>query len=167
MKAVKSNGLVQWYRKDAYRCGWEATYARSRRCRAVGKCFECYDGFPQRVSSFSLPPALVSRHGKRCGSCNQTDETIRQCREVYNRCVAGWRENMFKLTSCDYWPAVKSILALKVTNTKFIFILKWFPSLELLAVLGVGGVQLDVSAPAASAVTSGSGHVRATPALIV
>ena len=38
--------------------------------------------------------ALVSRHGKRCGSCNQTDGTIRQWREVYNRCVAGWRENL-------------------------------------------------------------------------
>ena len=74
---------------------------------------------------------------------------------------------MFKLTSCDYWPAVKSILALKVTKTKFIFILKWFPSLELLAVPGVGGVQLDVSAPAASAVTSGSGQVRAAAALVV
>lgn len=76
---------------------------------------------------------------------------------------------MFKLTSCDYWPAVKSILALKVTNvdTKFIFILKWFPSLELLAVSGVGRVQLDVSAPAASAVTSGSGQVRAAAALVV
>ena len=40
-------------------------------------------------------------------------------------------------------------------------------SVLLLAVSGVGGVQLDVRAPAASAVTSGSGQVRATPALIV
>lgn len=42
-----------------------------------------------------------------------------------------------------------------------------FRLLLLLAVSGVGGVQLGVSAPAASAVTSGSGQVRATPALIV
>lgn len=38
---------------------------------------------------FSKPRALVSRHGKRCGSCNHTDGTIQQCREVYNLCVAG------------------------------------------------------------------------------
>lgn len=77
---------------------------------------------------------------------------------------------MFKLTSCDYWPAVKSILALKVTKTNkvyFYFEMNVFRLLLLLAVPGVGGVQLDVSAPAASAVTSGSGQVRAAAALVV
>ena len=57
------------------------------------KCFDMMaflKGFPLFLS----PWALVSRHDKRCGSCNQTGGTTRQCCEVYNRCVAGWRENL-------------------------------------------------------------------------
>ena len=54
-------------------------------------------------------------------------------------------------------------------NERFIkfFEMNVFRLLLLLAVSGVGGVQLGVSAPAASAVTSGSGQVRAAAALVV